>query len=85
MSLPNEFLMCVNSNPEVLYYLRRSDRSTYRLREATYTDKEAEERDEFPYWNAETVEQYINEGSWLLVEDLDEPASEVKVDLESVL
>lgn len=85
MSLPNEFLMRVAFGPKCLFYLRRADANSYRLRDAACTDEEAEERDEFPYWNAETVEQYINEGSWLLVEDLDEPASEVKVDLESVL
>lgn len=85
MSLPNEFLMRVNSDSKSLYYLRREDRSQYRLREAALTDKEAEERGEFPYWDAETVARYIKSGAWLIERDLDEPVSDVDVNLGEVL
>lgn len=85
MSLPNEFLMRVKSASERLYYLRRENRSQYRLREAALTDQEAEELDKFLYWDARTVDEYIQSGAWYIEQDLDEPIPDVDVDLEEVL
>lgn len=85
MNLPNEFLMQVNGCPNVTFYLRRADEERYRLRDARQSDEEAAAKDEFPYWSIGIVDNAIQDGTWIVTQNLDEPVFEVEVDLEGVL
>lgn len=82
MSLPNEFLMQVNGYLNVTFYLRRADEERYRIRDARQSDEEAAAQGEFPYWSIGIVENAIQDGIWLIIQDLDEPSN---MNLEEVL
>lgn len=74
MSLPDKFIMFAVGRE---YYVRREDKGGYKLRSASYTDEYAESIGEYPYWDTEDIERYINNGSWQLTQDLDVPEEDV--------